>query len=164
MTRNLAILFGPLGAALIVSGCTSTPPEPVVDESTAAYRAKASLCTSLTAATDSGNVSLRAAFVSTPAGRDYGGGVIRELTQMGKYRFVGAEMVGDTCYANADARGEQWGQTFNLVWRCPVKAVSDNPAEPGKTVLEVVEDRECDYDTPPGAPAKRNVEVELLHL
>ena len=151
--------------ALLLLGCNPAQPSAPVATTEDASEAgpDARLCEGLTTASDSGNTSLRAAFVSTQDGRDYGGGVIRELTEAGKYRFLGGEMVGKTCYAYAEARGEQWGKTFNLAWRCPVKVLSDNPAEAGKTVLEVVEDRECDFDTERGAPAKRPVEVELIH-
>ncbi len=152
-----------IAASLASAGCGRTAD---MDEETAAVEEvnpDVAICAGLTTANDSGNSSLRAAFVSTPEGQEYGGGVIKELTEAGKYRFVGAEMVGDTCYANAEARGVLWGsRAFNLVWRCPVKMVSDNPAEPGKTVLEVVEDRECDFDTERGAPKKRDVLVELI--
>ncbi len=152
-------------AALLLAGCDSTPSDtPVVQsEAKADTNPDVALCAGLTSASESGNTSLRAAFVSTPEGRDYGGGVIRELTQAGGYRFDGAEMVGGTCYAYAQARGEQWGKTFNLAWRCPVKMLSDNPAEPGKTVLEVVEDRECDFQAERGTPKMRDVSVELIH-
>ena len=86
----------------------------------------------------------------------------RQLVDDGKYRFAGAEMVGNTCYAYAEARGEQWGKVFNLAWRCPVKVVTGNPAEPGKSVLEVVDDRVCDFDTERGAPKIRDTEVEMI--
>jgi hypothetical protein len=154
-----------LGAALAIAGCDSAPAaqETAAGASAADLNPDAALCEGLTTASESGNTSLRAAFVSTPHGREYGGGVIRELTEAGDYRFIGGEMVGDTCYADAEARGVQWGKTFNLAWRCPVKVLSDNPAEPGKTVLEVVEDRECDFDTERGAPAKAKVSVEMIH-
>jgi hypothetical protein len=149
--------------ALALLGCNPLQPSQQASTDTANASPDARLCEGLTTASESGNTSLRAAFVSTQDGRDYGGGVINELTKEGKYQFLGGEMVGKTCYANAEARGEQWGKMFNLAWRCPVKVLSDNPAEAGKTVLQVVEDRECDFDTERGAPAKREVEVEMIH-
>ncbi len=150
-------------ACLVIGGCDSAPVTVPVASEEPATSPDAALCEGLTSASESGNTSLRAAFVSTPEGRDYGGGVIRELTEAGGYRFAGAEMVGGTCYAYAAARGEQWGKTFNLAWRCPVKMLIDNPAEPGKTVLEVVEDRQCDFDAERGTPKKRDVTVEMIH-
>ncbi|OWK30589.1 hypothetical protein [Sphingomonas mucosissima] len=151
-----------LACALVLTGCDSAPAPVPVAASDDQNNADAELCGGLTTASESGNSSLRAAFVSTPEGREYGGGVIRELVDTGGYRFAGADMVGATCYAYAEARGEQWGKPFNLAWRCPVKMVSDNPAEAGKSVLEVVEDRECDLDTQRGAPKVRDVSVELI--
>jgi hypothetical protein len=151
--------------AFILASCSPEQQSEAVTTSEAATETSpdAALCEGLTTASDSGNTSLRAAFVSTPDGRDYGGGVIAELVKADGYRFAGGEMVDNTCYAYATASGQQWGKTFNLAWRCPVKVLSDNPAETGKTVLEVVEDRECDFDAERGAPAKRTVEVELIH-
>lgn len=162
--KQSILLFS--GLAVALAGCDSTPvAAPAAETEVAAEQTNpdAALCEGLTSASESGNTSLRAAFVSTPEGRDYGGGVIRELTDKGGYAFVGSEIVGDTCYAYAQARGEQWGKTFNLAWRCPVKMLSDNPAEPGKTVLEVVEDRQCDFDAERGAPKRQDVTVELIH-
>lgn len=148
--------------ALVLTGCDSAPGSAPVGATEEAASPDIVTCEGLTSANESGNSSLRAAFVSTPEGRDYGGGVIRQLVDDGKYRFAGAEMVGETCYAYAEARGEQWGKVFNLAWRCPVKVVTGNPAEPGKSVLEVVDDRVCDFDTERGAPKIRDTEVEMI--
>ncbi|WBH17637.1 hypothetical protein [Sphingomonas radiodurans] len=155
-----------ISAALVLAGCDSASPleqYQAANTETPSESPDAKLCEGLTTASESGHTSMRAAFISDPEGRDYGGGVINELTQAGNYRFLGGEMVGKTCYAYAEARGEQWGKTFNLAWRCPVKVLSDNPTEAGKTVLQVVEDRVCDYAVERGAPARREVEVELIH-
>lgn len=150
-------------SALVLTGCDSASTTIPVASTEEQANPDVALCTGLTSASESGNSSLRAAFVSTPEGRDYGGGVIRQLVDAGGYRFAGAEMVGNTCYAYAEAQGEQWGKPFNLAWRCPVKMLTDNPAEPGKTVLDVVEDRECDFDVQRGAAKVRDVAVEMIH-
>ncbi|MCC2979862.1 hypothetical protein [Sphingomonas sp. IC4-52] len=152
-----------VGSALVLTACDSAQNAVPVAATEDQASPDAGLCAGLTSASESGNSSLRAAFVSTPEGRDYGGGVIRELVDAGGYRFTGAEMVENTCYAYAEARGEQWGKPFNLAWRCPVKMLSDNPTEAGKTVLEVVEDRECDFNVQRGAPKVRDVVVEMIH-
>lgn len=151
-----------VAVALVVTGCDSAPASAPVAATEEAANPDIATCEGLTTASNSGNSSLRAAFVSTPEGRDYGGGVIRQLVEDGKYRFAGAEMVGNTCYAYGEARGEQWGKVFNLAWRCPVKVVTGNPGEPGKSVLEVVDDRVCDFDTERGAPKVRDTQVEMI--
>lgn len=163
ISRSLFFAVVALGG-MTLAGCDSTPltgGSPAL-EADAAVNPDIVVCQGLTSASQSGDESMRAAFVSTAEGRDYGGGVIRELTAAGHYRFLGGEMVGDTCYAYAQARGEQWGKVFNLAWRCPAKVVIGNPAEPGKSILQVVEDRMCDFDAEPGAPARREVPVEMI--
>ncbi len=160
-----AAAFTILTIALTLGGCNSGPtPQQIVDAANEQKSTNddAALCQGLTTASENGDVSMRAAFESTPEGRDYGGGVIKELVAGGGYRFIGGAMVGDFCYAHAEASGIQWGKQFDLAWRCPVKVLSRSPAESGKTVLELVDDRECDLDTKRGAPKKRDIWVEMI--
>ncbi len=160
-----AAAFAILTIALTVGGCNSGPtPQQIVDAANEQKDANndAALCEGLTTASKNGDLSMRAVFESTPEGIEYGGGVIKELVAAGGYRFTGGAMVGDFCYAHAEASGVQWGKQFDLAWRCPVKIISDNPAEPGKTVLELVDDRECDLATGRGAPRKREIWVEMI--
>lgn len=152
-----------IALAVLLAGCQreGTAPRPA---ETAAGDTTTRLCAAVAAATSNGNESMRANFISTPLGRDYGGGVIGELLRQDGYRFLGAEMVDGTCYAYAEARGFAWGKAFDLAWRCPVKILRDSPAEPGKTVVELVDDQQCDLDAARGAPARQPVSVELVHL
>lgn len=155
-----------LAVAAMLSACqgeTSQPP-PVETAEATDQDPNAKLCAAVAGATANGEESMRALFVSTPEGRDYGGGVIAELLKQDAYRFLGTEMVGGTCYAYAEARGQQWGKTFNLEWRCPVKILGDSPKESGKTLVEVVDDKQCDLDAARGAPVRQPVDVELVHL
>ncbi len=153
-------------ALAALAGCDSAPQAPEAAEVSAEEAALAEatqLCASIGSISKGGNDTLRAAFVSTPYGNDYGGPLIDGLTKAGGYRYEGAEMVRNTCYAYATARGSLFGRTHDLAWRCPVKMLSDSPSEPGKTVIEAVEDRFCDLDTRRGDPFKQAVEVEIIH-
>ena len=151
--------------ALLLSACGSGPtPQEIVDAAPKkVVRDNNALCEAMTSATADGDLSMRAVFETTAEGRDYGGGIIKQLVEDGKYTFLGGAMVADTCYAHAEARGQKWGKDFDLAWRCPVKILVDDPANPAKTQLALVEDRECDLATTRGAPKKRDVDVEMIH-
>lgn len=133
-------------------------------EKTAEGQLSGEVCRGITSATPGGDSSLRGAFASNEVGMDYGGGVIDALVKKKGYRFVGAEVVNGTCYAYAQATGEQWGKPFNLRWRCPVKAYSDDPKRPGQARLQIVEDRLCDFDVSPGDAGTKEVDVEVFRM
>ncbi|QNE33053.1 hypothetical protein F1C10_14765 [Sphingomonas sp. NBWT7] len=153
-------------ALAALAACDSTPAAPEAAEVSpkdAELAETTRLCASIGAISKGGDDTLRGAFISTPYANEYGGTLIDELTKAGGYRYEGAEMVRNTCYAYAIARGSLFGRSHELAWRCPVKMLSDSPTEPGKTEIEAVEDRECDLDTRRGDPFKRAVEVEIIH-
>ncbi len=158
-------------AALLAACQGETVPPPTADEIETAeneispeVQATTRLCRAVAGATPSGNESMRAAFVSTPEGREYGGGVIAYLVKQNGYTFLGTEMIGDTCYAYARAKGEEWGKPFHLKWRCPVKLLGTSPTDSSKMLVEVVDDTQCDLDAERGTAKRQDVHVEMLHI
>jgi hypothetical protein len=152
---------------MILTGCgdPSSQEQVSTDVAAAEPASSPSFCRQLTSSSGTADLLLQAAFASTPEGAEAGGGALAEsLAKQGGYRFLGAEPLGDACWAYAELKGTMWEKPFHLRWRCAVKAYREDPARTGAAVLEMVDNRICDFNVDRGDPAQRPVELEAMKL
>lgn len=157
--------------ALILSGCSSNAPSAELsgaqsaDDATPAESDETAFCSRLASASDAGNLLMQGAFTSTKGGEEFSNAaVIENLVRQEGYRFIGADLLGTTCWAYAQAKGTMYDKPVYLSWRCPVKAYSDDPTRPGRTVVELVESQSCDFSVDRGDPVKRQVDVLVIKM
>lgn len=90
---------------------------------------------------------------------------IQVLNKSGDYNHITAEMVNGHCWSYGELTNDpNDSNSFHATLRCPVKLVSDDQAQPGKTVVEDVEEKSCEFDTPQGMPSTTPVSGRITRL
>jgi hypothetical protein len=86
-------------------------------------------CRQLKSSSSTADLLVQGALVATPEGLEYGGGsgLADALVKQRGHRFVGAEPLGNTCWAYAELKGTTWNKPFHLKWRCAVRSIAMIP-------------------------------------
>lgn len=87
------------------------------------------------------------------------------LSKTGDYTHIGAEMLNGHCWTNGQLKSDPGDPvSFEASLRCPTLLVSLDPKQAGRTLVEDVDEKSCEFNVPLGAPSRTSTaaRVQLL--